>query len=92
MSLIGAEKAVLVDVFILRLELQCNGLYPLVLPMGCKNAPQMTQTMMEDVLFSGKNEDLRDFCSSVYIGDIMIATPGNDFNEPINGWWRIPMP
>ena len=57
--------------------------------IGYKNALQMFQRMMEDVLFSGENEDLHEFYS-VYIDDIIIATPGDDFNECLEEReWRV---
>ena len=53
-----------------------------VMPMGLKNAPSMFQEMMENVLFH-KHESLglHAFCS-IYIDDLLIATPfGKNFDE-----------
>ena len=53
-----------------------------VIPMGLKNAPSMFQKMMEIVLFQKhKALGLQEFCS-IYIDDLLIATPlGKNFDQ-----------
>ena len=52
------------------------------MPMGLKNAPWMFQKMMETVLFQRQKPlGLQEFCS-IYIDDLLIATPlGKNFDE-----------
>ena len=52
------------------------------MPMCLKNAPSMFQKMMENVLFQKhKALSLQEFCS-IYIDDLLIATPlGENFDE-----------
>ena len=60
----------------------CGTVQWTVLPMGPKNAPSMFQKMMETILFQKhKFLDLQEFCS-IYIDDLLIATPlGKNFEE-----------
>ena len=60
----------------------CGTVQWTAMPMGLKNAPSMFRKMMENVLFH-KHESvgLQVFCS-IYIDDLLIATPlGKNFDE-----------
>ena len=60
----------------------CGTVQWTVMPMGLKNAPSMFQKMMENVLFQKhKSPGSQEFCS-IYIDDLLIATPlGENFDE-----------
>ena len=60
----------------------CGTVQWTVMPMGLKNARSMFQKMMETVLFQKhKALGLQEFCS-IYIDDLLIATPlGKNFDE-----------
>ena len=60
----------------------CGTVQWTVMPMGLKNALSMFQKMMENVLFQKhKSLSLQEFCS-IYIDDLLIATPlGEIFDE-----------
>ena len=60
----------------------CGTVQCTVMPMGLKNAPSMFQKMIENVLFQkDKSLYLQELCS-IYIDDLLIATPlGDTFEE-----------
>ena len=69
----------------------CGNVQGTVMLMGLKNAPSMFQKMMETILFQKhKALGLQEFCS-IYIDDLLIATPlGKDFDECLKFFCTVP--